>query len=711
MLAKLAFRNIKRSFRDYGIYFITLVFGVAVFYAFNSIHSQSILFDLGNSGSMSVFETTGLVLRIFSIVIACVLGFLVIYANRFLIRRRKHEFGTYLTLGMRPSHVSRIVLYETLMVGLVSLAVGLLIGLALSQGLSFLTAFLFNVPMTQYQFVFSSESCLSTLGCFAVIFFIVALFNTFTVSRYKLIDLLSARSKNERLGNRRPAVSFVLFIMSIAILAVAYWLLIQNGLVDLYDPRLLASTVLMVIGTLLFFYSLAGFAIVIIQRTRGIYFKRLNTFTLRQIASKINTASFSLGFVSIMLFFSITVFSCGMGMVDAFTGAVDEGTKYDATLTAHLWKADQAAPENKEVTDIALAEAKAYNYDIAAYLANKGVAWDSFARDTVQLDIFQVPEVTYGQLTDITAVGLNELLQKSLAGVPLEIIGETQYNALSKVLGIEAINLGQNGYVVNNLAGTTDVLAGKLADLEAGVDIQGTTLKPMSNKVFELPLEVFSVSSDGVQFVVPDAVIGSLESATPYRSYLNINYLAERVEGDEALYAALAAAIPPSETLLARDFQYGSSSWPVSLVFTANENIVQAGGMRMMITYLALYIGFVFLITTAAVLAIQQLSEASDSIERYRMLSQIGCDSSMISHSVLAQVLIYFLTPLVLAICHSACAIGVLSDSLFSAVGITVLGASSMAAVLVTVIYGTYLLITYFASRGIIMQAIGHRRV
>ena len=158
MYLKLALRNIRRSVRDYAIYFITLLFGVAVFYAFNSIGSQQILFDMETSASRSVFDSTTYILGMFSVVVACVLGFLILYANQFLIRRRKREFGTYLVLGMTPGHVSRIVLYETVLVGMLSLAVGLICGVLLSQGLSFFTAALFGTTMTNYQFVFSPDA-------------------------------------------------------------------------------------------------------------------------------------------------------------------------------------------------------------------------------------------------------------------------------------------------------------------------------------------------------------------------------------------------------------------------------------------------------------------------------------------------------------------------------------------------------------------------
>ncbi|WP_139653168.1 ABC transporter permease [Raoultibacter phocaeensis] len=710
MRAKLAVRNIKRSFKDYAIYFITLVFGVAVFYAFNSIQNQAVLFDLADLASTNVFELTGQILSLFSLFIACVLGFLIVYANRFLIRRRKHEFGIYLTLGMRPSMVTQIVLIETILVGLVSLAVGLALGIALSQGLSFVTAGLFDIPMGQYRFVFSANACMLTLICFAVIFLIVALFNTFTVNRYKLIDLLSARSKNEKLKTRRPAVSFALFVVSIAVLATAYTLLVQNGLVLLDDPKFFWATVLMVAGTALFFYSLSGFAIAMLQRSKRFYLKGLNTFTVRQIASKVNTAFASLSVVCVMLFFSITVFSCGMGMVEAFTSGVEQGTRYDASLTSNLWwdaqNIEDMDPEYQEDARRTVALAREYDFDIEAYLASLGVDWDAFADRVMPLDLYQVPDLTYGQLVDVSTLGLAEDRAAMMRDTPVQIMGESQFNALRDATGENPIDLGGAGYAVNNLNESGKALSEKLATLDTPIAVGGIELASSSETVYSQPTDVHAFSGDAAQLVVPDRVVEALEDQIPYISVLNVDYAMDRAAGDAALTDALGQALPPSEQNARNGFDYQPDSWPVSSMFTANEVITQAGGMRMLITYLALYIGFVFLITTAAVLAIQQLSETSDSLDRYRLLSKLGCDRPMIGRSLLAQVLVYFLAPLGLAVCHAACAIAVTSSSLFSALNVSIAGATVMTVVLVVVVYGSYLLVTYAASRSIVGQAL-----
>ena len=388
MLAKLAFRNIRRSVKDYGVYFVTLVFGVAVFYAFNSVSSQSILFDLEDTASASVFDMTGQFLGMFSVLIACVLGFLVLYANGFLIRRRKQEFGTYLMLGMNPpQRVGHRASWRRRRWASCRSCVGLALGFALSQGLSFVTAGLFNIQMTQYRFVFSLDAFMLTLMCFVLIFVVTGLFNTLSIRRYKLIDLLSARSRNARFRVRNPWISLVAFVAAVGILAWAYLTLMDNGLVY-FDDGFWRATALMVLGTFLLFWSLAGFAIAVIERTRGVYFRGLTMFTTRQIASKVNTAFVSLSVVCIMLFFSLTVFSTGMGLARAFTGNIEDGTVYDATLTANVYlnaggiarspRSSRAmSEEDREYQRVAdekaaavAADAEAYGWDIAAKLAD-----------------------------------------------------------------------------------------------------------------------------------------------------------------------------------------------------------------------------------------------------------------------------------------------------------------------------------------------------
>ncbi|QOS69707.1 ABC transporter permease [Eggerthella guodeyinii] len=727
MLAKLAFRNIRRSVKDYGVYFVTLVFGVAVFYAFNSVTSQSILFDLEDTATASVFDMTGQMLGMFSVVIACVLGFLVLYANGFLIRRRKQEFGTYLMLGMNPRSVSAIVLMETVAVGLVSLVVGLLLGFALSQGLSFVTAGLFNIQMTQYRFVFSTDAFLLTLGCFVLIFAVTGLFNTLSIRRYKLIDLLSARSRNARFRVRNPWISLVAFVAAVGVVAWAYLTLIDNGLLQ-FDEGFWRATALMVAGTFLFFWSLAGFALAVIERTRGVYFKGLAMFTMRQIASKVNTAFVSLSVVCIMLFFSLTVFSTGMGLARAFSGNVEDGTLYDATLTANVYLNaggvhDEEAlasmsEEDREYQQVAdekaaavTADAEAYGWDIAAKLADSSPTWDQLVERSVQIDAFVSADASYGELMDRYGHDTgNEKQNEALHGQGVTLIAESQFNALAELTGRPTVDLGEDGFAVNNTLDAMKALSEAVSREGETLEAGGRTLTA-TGELRSQPLEDAAFSASGAEFIVPDSVIADLraQGAVPDQSLLNLMYKTSRTEGDKLLQQMLGEASPANPEVAASGWAFSPKPWPVTLSFTAEEVIVQSSGMNLMISYLALYIGFVFLIATAAILAIQQLSETSDSLGRYQVLAEIGCDRRMIFRSLRTQVLVYFLVPLALALCHTVCAVGIISDAVLVQLGVSVLEPALMTGVLVGVVYGAYLLVTYYASRGIIRASLGKK--
>ncbi len=171
----------KRSFKDYAIYFLTLVLGVAIFYMFNSIDSQQAMLKMSES-TREIIRLMIDMLGYVSIFVAVVLGLLIVYANNFLINRRKKEFGIYMTLGMGKRQISRIILLETILVGIISLIVGLVIGIFASQLMSILVAKMFEADMSEFTFVFSIDSCIKTCIYFAVMYGAVMIFNTFTIS-------------------------------------------------------------------------------------------------------------------------------------------------------------------------------------------------------------------------------------------------------------------------------------------------------------------------------------------------------------------------------------------------------------------------------------------------------------------------------------------------------------------------------------------------
>ena len=149
-LFSLALRNIKKSIKDYSIYFITLVIAVAIFYIFNSVDSQTAMMSISKS-TMEIVQAIVNVLSYISVFVSIVLGFLIVYANNFLIKRRKKEIGIYLTLGMSKFKVSTVLVLETIIIGVISLGIGLILGVGLSQLLSIFKANLFELHVLYFR--------------------------------------------------------------------------------------------------------------------------------------------------------------------------------------------------------------------------------------------------------------------------------------------------------------------------------------------------------------------------------------------------------------------------------------------------------------------------------------------------------------------------------------------------------------------------------
>ena len=673
MLFKVALRNIRRSVKDYAIYFVTLLVAITIFYAFNSVSDQQVMIELSQSSKTNIVDFTAVMMGIFSTVVALVLGFLVIYANQLLIRRRKREFGMYFTLGMTPGHVSRIILYETVLVGFVSLVIGLVLGVLVSQLLSFVTAALFGIPMPDYQFSFSMHAFVMTLVCVIAIYLVVAIFNVISIGRCKLIDLLNADAKNQKAAIRNPWICLALFVISIGMIAAAYWFLQQNGMTLIADDDFNRATVLMLLGTLLLFFSLSGFIIAVVTRIRGFYLKKLRPFTTRQVASKVNNSFASVWIVCVLLFFAITTFGTGMALIDWFVGDIDRANPYDATVISM-----QEAAEADEEKD---GDAAFSIGDTEVYLREHIETWDEVVKDSAQLTIYGLPGVTYGDVMDATGVTVDS---NAIRSVNVGVVGLSQYNATLALQGEPALVLGEDQYAVTNNQLISEELANAMADQGYTLETPDGKLDPLQD-VQVVQLEDFSMLSNGVTIVVPDRVVDLIAAmpGTLNTSYVNVMYQPGMEMQGEAIFDHDALKTVPGMTQ----------------AFSREQMIEQAMGMRMLITYLALYIGLVLLVATAAVLAIQLLSLTIDSISRYRTLSRLGCDMRMMSSSLFAQVVIYFLMPLAVAVCHSAWAIHVLGESLFSAFGVDITPSLLMSAGLVLIVYGGYMLITYLAAR------------
>lgn len=664
MYSKLAFRNLKRSFKDYAIYFLTLVFGVCIFYTFNSIESQSIMMELSEVQA-SAFEQVDLIMGYASIFVAFVLAFLIIYANNYLIKRRKKEFGIYMTLGMDKGNLSRIIFFETLLVGIISLAIGLGIGVILSQGLSVLTAKMFKVNLLKFKFVFSYSAMIKTLISFGIIYILVLMFNSMSIRKIQLIDLINSSKKNENIKVRNIWISVFIFIVSLIMIGYAYYLILDNGTATLGISVSGTSILLGAVGTFLFFFSLSGFLLKLVQSNKKLYLKDLNMFVLRQINSKINSVFLSISFICLSLFIGICMLAGGLGINSALNAEVEDLTQFDETI----W--------NFEGIDI-YEYLKERNLDIRDY-SKDYVSYINYKGDLKYSDLLSSEDMKKGK--DLYPIASNSEVQ---------IISLTKFNEVMKMLNKDPIELKDGEYALfSDIDHLMDSLNNVL-ESNKKIEINGNTLTPATKEVIEVVAYNQMMKNNLCTIIVKDNIVSGL---TPWTSYLNINYN----EGNESNI---------NEKI--NDISEEAKKENDNLIYyaTREEIIADSSSIGAIISYLGIYIGGVFLIVSAAVLALQQLSESTDNISRYNLLKKIGVDEGIINKSLLTQIAIYFLMPLSLALIHSIAGLEYSKRIVTLFGSINIMKNILIALAVLVIIYGGYFVATYLGAKKNINNAV-----
>ena len=659
MLFKLSIKNIKKSFKDYAIYFLTLVLGVAIFYVFNALDSQEAMLQLTET-EKEIISLMNEFLSGVSILVAIILGFLIIYASRFLIKRRKKEFGIYLTLGMGKRQVSKILLMETVIIGLISLAVGLGLGVIASQFMSIVVAKLFEADMSRFEFVFSQAAMLKTVMYYAIIYVIVMIFNVFAVTKYKLIDLLNAAKKGEKIKTRNLTISVILFIIAVGILAYAYYLATQRlDSLDLFGLSILLG----IIGTFLLFFSMSGFILKLVQSNKRLYLKGLNIFTLRQINSKVNTTVFSMSIICLLLFFTITIFSSAWSINVSLKKDLQYGTPADVVIASY---AEETKDVKKDILD------------------KVGYSTDNFS-GYVEGNTYGFESVTVGSL-------LTPILDDVLKDYPylmvdsyLPVMKISDYNKFASFYGRDTYRLKDDEFIL--VADYAQMINYENMALEKGVTIKIGD-KEYHNKYKECTEGLIAMSGNksntGI-VVVPDDV--DISSSETTRSYLAANYKGDKEDAEENLMKYMD--------------EINSNG---AVADTKLDIYTASTGLRAIMIFIGLYLGVIFLISSAAILALKELSDSSDNKEKYQMLRRIGVDDKKLNRALFTQVGIFFMFPLVIAIIHSIFGI-MCANTIMESLSVTSNMTSILTtALLIVIIYGGYFLVTYTTSKRIINE-------
>ena len=733
MLCKLAWGNVRRAGRDYLVYLLTLTLGVTVFYAFNTISMQV---DIAGIDEEGLAQVMGSMLGDLTYFLAGVMAFLMVYANNFIMKRRKKEFGLYQVLGMGRGRVATIMALETVIVSVVAFVAGIVLGVGLSQLMTFFTASLFKTQIANFHFFFSVHAFNLTLACMLVMFVLTLLLNLRAVRRTKLIELMGAERRNESIKTRNPWIAIAIFAVGVVLVGVAYYRLLRDGFpLTATDSKLQEAmnqfgitTAMVTVGTFALFWGLSGMLIKLLQSLRGVYWRGLNMFTVRQLAAKVNTVCFSMGVIAMLLFLAITSVTCGMSIANVMNENLERYNPVDVSQTyvyytpdtLDYYKGYKGYANPSEADRMVLADT---TVDLYPAWHGKGKSADNndgtgkkvdiadVAGEHVQIDSYlsypfggSNPSVTPSEMCKT----MGEKLPKAFGGSNADTMGlfvtpASQYNKLRQMMGEEPVHIGHDQYLL-----TCD-MGGELVDLYTkymagghALTLGGHTLKPATDKSDEDTAAIANsaMGSNPGTVVVADELLSQL-NLQPYSSSLLVNYKQgmDTTEADESIKCTLL------DNLLVDGKEPGS--WGIFI--TRSEMYTQAAQMNGLISYLAIYIGFVLVVACAAILSIQQLSNVADGSRSYRVLAQIGCEDRQICHSVMAQQAVFFLFPLAVGLTHSFVALKVIIELVSTFGNMSIGGTVGLTCAIFLAAYGGYFLVTYLMSTGMVQAAIATR--
>ena len=683
MLFKLSLKNIQKSVKDYAIYFFTLILGVAIFYIFNSIESQTIMMNISKN-TLDIIELMNNMLSGVSVFVSFILGFLIVYASRFLIKRRNKEFGVYLTLGMSKKKISFILLIETLMIGIVSLVIGLGIGILLSQLMSVFVANMFEADIEEFQFVFSQSAAIKSCLYFSIMYLIVMVFNTFSISKCKLIDLLHGKKKSEKIKIKNPLVCILVFLISSSLLGYAYYL-VTGGLVKLQNANEIYIPI--AIGcftTFLIFWSLSGLILRIVMSFKNIYYRGLNSFTLRQISSKVNTTVFQMTIICLMLFVTICVLSGALSIKNSMTANLNTLAPADIQLLQPMnIKEDRAA----KYTTSQISHSNLTSLEVLNAL---GISLEHDLKDIVSINYYSTPALTFRDTFGTTLEQVQKQFRFLSFDTQENIIKLSDYNKLATLFERETYTLNSNEYmIIGDFDSMTSLRNIALANGEK-ISIFGVTLFPKYSECKDGIIEMSSGHINSGVFIVPDEIV---DENFLVANLLTANYKANTKEEKVKIEKQLLDIEESNVYILPEG--------------TTRLTIAEASlGLGGLVTFIGLYLGIIFLISSAAILALKELSESSDNKERFRILRKIGADERNINRALFSQIGIFFLFPLLLAIIHSIFGIQFCNSILETFGNDKLLPSIVMTALFIILIYGGYFLLTYYCSKNIIKERV-----
>ena len=682
MLFKISLSNIRKSMKDYAIYFFTLIIGVAVFYVFNAIETQTAFLNM-NEDRREIMHILTTAISGVSVFVAIVLGLLIVYASRFLMKRRNKEFALYMMLGMSKWKISALLLCETVIIGVGSLFVGLLIGVVLSQVMSAVVANMFEANMSDYKFIVSSSAIVKTVLYFGIMYVVVMIRSGFVISRCRLITLMNSGKRSEKIPMKNPWVCVIVFILSAVVLGYAYYMVGWNQF-ELNTDKIVTAILMGAVSTFFIFWSVAGMLLRVIMSVKGVYHKGLNSFTFRQISSKVNTTVASMTIICLMLFLTICTLSTAFIIRNSMKEQIDKYFPVD-----FMCGIDNHTQNNEPLYT-----------EIKDYPAENGSSFYDEFGEYHKFHIYTDPEVTLMKYIGDKKEEFEDKYKVAFStnDYRMEMVKLSDYNALMKLYGLKHIELSDNEYAVcATFYAMVDLHNWILAE-KPELNIFGKTLVSKYDKCIESFITPSGQAMNEGIIIIPDSAVDeSGAGGEVIVGNFNVSDKKGKIKAEKAFKEKW-------EIIKDEHFRDNTGTGGRDLMYTRQMLADETVGISALVTFLGLYIGFIFLVSCGAILALKELSESVDSMPRYTMLRKLGVEEKEITKSIFLQTGIFFLLPLLLACIHSYFGMRLGKFGLSMILEGSFTKPMLLTAAVVILIYGGYFLLTFIGSRSIVKE-------
>lgn len=635
MFSELVKRNSRRSRRENGLFFASLLIAIIAFYIILSLSHQDVIVFLKTMESDAVNRLLTLVPALYAVTL-CILFFLVYYANRFQLARRRHEFGVYLMLGMQRRKLFGMLLAEDLRSSVIALVIGLPAAVLISELISLVTARLVGLGIVGHQFTLS----LSAIGWTAVGFLAIKLLASLILSgkivRQEIGALLTETPEGTK--KQRPAAVYAAaLVLGIALLAGAYTFAIRgyawSGL------RYMADTIVLgVAGTLLLFYGLR----VIIDRLarRGDRAGKLRVFNFRQIEETVIHRSGTLAISSLLILAALCCFGAGV--------ATARSSRAETHTLDYTFPTDSKSADTVRETLTAHGLDSAFSDIFEMRIGRVRTSTDY--QNTVKFPALQ---------RTIDAMPVSDEQQQlqyllEAVGYP-HLIALSGYNRLLAAAGLPELTLASDEAAVycdsDVSSAENTALLDRLITDGAAVTIDGAP--------FTLTGQVQSVSvvtdrSITISFalIVPDAVFDHY------------------TQGDYDIYldAVLAPSVTEGKSLMNAIADMNGQLDPLGLKY---ESYLQNLGRELFYivaaSYLTIYLAIIFLVVANTIIGVQFLMGQQKAARRYRTLVRLGAEHDTLCRAAKAQINWYFGLPVGVAAVSSAFGVRALFSGILSA--------------------------------------------